>query len=298
MWIAVTIIAAVLLTWRTALQHRLRSVFSVSGAGFVRYVYGAPVALAAVAAVAVSGHALPSPPARFWPTIAAAGAAQVVATMLLIAAFDAAGFAVGTIYSKTEVVQTALLSMLLLGETLGPAGWLATACVFVGVVGLATTGGTVRPAPTDIAASRPAVIYGLGAGAFFGLTAIAIRSSSQSLGAHPAVVRAILTVAVMNTMQTVMQGTYLLFRDRRQLQLAVRHWRSSSVVGLLSVCGSAGWALAFSLQNASKVRTVGQVELLFTFAASRFWLRDRLQWRQVAASALVIVGVVVLIAWG
>ena len=46
MWIPITISAAVFQTARTATQQRLRSLLSVSGAGFVRYLYGAPFAIA------------------------------------------------------------------------------------------------------------------------------------------------------------------------------------------------------------------------------------------------------------
>ena len=48
MWWIVTLCAAAFQTSRTAFQHRLRALLSVSGAGFVRYIYGAPIALSAV----------------------------------------------------------------------------------------------------------------------------------------------------------------------------------------------------------------------------------------------------------
>jgi drug/metabolite transporter (DMT)-like permease len=122
MWMSITVAAAIFQTWRTAMQQRLRSLLSVSGAGFVRYVWGAPIAFAAVGALALTGQALPTPPARFWPLIAGGGVAQIVATIFLISAFDASGFAVGTVYSKTEVVQVAVFSAVLLNEALRPLG--------------------------------------------------------------------------------------------------------------------------------------------------------------------------------
>ena len=91
----------------------------------------------------------------------------------------------------------------------------------------------------------------------------------------------------MNTMQTVMHGGYLVVREPEQAPLAIKHWRSSSVVGVLSVCGSACWALAFTLQNAARVRTFGQIELLITFVVAHIWLGERHTRRDYAASALV-----------
>ena len=124
MWIIVTLVAAGFQTARTALQHRLRSLLSVSGAGFVRYLYGAPLSALAVCVAWAAGVEWPQIAARFWPTILGGGVAQILGTVCLIRAFDARDFAVGTVFAKTEVVQVALFSLVLLGEPLRwVAGW-------------------------------------------------------------------------------------------------------------------------------------------------------------------------------
>ena len=280
----VTVAAAMFQTSRTAMQQRLRALLSISGAGFVRYMWGAPIALTAVAVIAWTGHDLPSPPARFWPLIAAGGIAQILATICLIRAFDGRGFAVGTVYSKTEVVQVVVFSAVLLDEVLRPLGWLSTMVCLGGVVLLAG-GRTVFRHPDRSA------LFGVLAGTGFALAAVGIRAATQSLGDTSAFIRAIVALAVMNTMQTVIHGGYLFVREREQISLAFRHWRSSSVVGVLSVCGSACFAWAFALQNPAKVRTFGQIELLFTFAAAHFFLHERNTRREYAGAGLVLVGV-------
>ena len=295
MWIPVTVAAACFQTARTAMQQRLRSLLSVSGAGFVRYLYGAPVAIVAVAVVA-SIDGLPRPPARFWPIIAGGGLAQIVGTIFMIRAFDARDYAIGTVYTKTEVVQVAVFSLVFLGEPLRPLGWLATVVCFAGVVVLA--GGRRVLQVRD-----RAVLFGVAAGGAFALASVGIRAASRSLldgqeGDGHVIARALLTLAVMNTMQIVMHGGYLAVRERDQLRLSFVHWRSSSVVGVLSVCGSACWALAFTLENAARVRTFGQIELLITFAVAHVWLGERHGRREYVASALVLLGVVGVMAGG
>ena len=285
MWIPITIAAAVFQTARTATQQRLRSLLSVSGAGFVRYLYGAPLAIAAVVLISLVEGSIPSPPARFWPTIAGGGLAQILGTVLMIRAFDARDYAIGTVYTKTEVVQVAVFSLVFLGESLRLVGWLATIACFAGVVVLAGGRNVWRVADR-------AALLGIAAGGCFALASVAIRASSQSLPDGSVVARSLLTLAVMNTMQIVMHGGYLVVREREQARLAVVHWRSSSVVGLLSVCGSACWALAFTLQNVARVRTFGQIELLITFAVAHFWLGERHGRREYLASGLVLTGVV------
>jgi drug/metabolite transporter (DMT)-like permease len=294
MWIPITLVAAGLQTARTALQHRLRSLLSVSGAGFVRYVYGAPLSAAAVMIALAAGVAMPHVEPRFWPVIAGGGIAQILGTIFLIRAFDARDFAVGTVFAKTEVVQVAVFSLVLLGEPLRLGGWVGAVVCTLGVALLASRGARV----SWRSVREPAALYGLLAGGLFGLAAIAIRGATKALTGPGPVMRALVTLAVMNTIQTLVHGGYLLARERAQLRLALVHWRSSSIVGVLSVCGSACWALALALENAAKVRTLGQVELLFTFAVSYWWLRDRHSRAEFAASALVAGGVLLVLLTG
>jgi drug/metabolite transporter (DMT)-like permease len=294
MWIPITLFAAAFQTARTAMQQRLRALLSVSGAGFVRYVYGAPLSLSAVAIAVASGVRFPHVPIHFWPIIAGAGIAQIMGTIFLIRAFDARDYAIGTVYSKTEVVQVAVFSLVFLDESLRPLGWAAAALCMAGIVVLVSKGrGLTLSTLRD-----PAALYGLAAGGLFGLAAVGIRASSKSLTDSPTVMRALVTLAAMNTIQTVVHGSYLAAREREQLGLAFRHWRSSSIVGVLSVCGSACWAIAFTLQNAARVRTFGQIELLFTFVVARIWLHERHSRREIAASGLVLTGVVGVMLFG
>ena len=221
MWIPITLLAAAFQTSRTALQHRLRALLSVSGAGFVRYVYGAPIAGLAVLIAWLSGAEWPSLAVRFWPLILADGVAQIVGTVCLIRSFDARDYAVGTVFSKTEVVQVALFSLVLLGEPLRWGGWLGAAVCLAGVALLATKGQRL----TWAAVRQPAALYGLAAGGLLGLAAISIRAATKALAGGPVVVRAIIALAVMNTMQTVIHGGYLVWREPGQVRLGFVHWR-------------------------------------------------------------------------
>jgi drug/metabolite transporter (DMT)-like permease len=298
-WILVTMVAVVFQTARTSMQQKLRSKMSITAAGFVRYFYGAPLALAAVAiSIAAFGQRWPHTTRTFWLTVTAAGAAQIVGTVALITAFDRRGYAVGTVYSKTEVLQVAAFSVIVLHEPLAWGGWLGAAVCMVGVGWLALArrhDGVERVALATIDA---AVGFGLLAGAGFALATVWIRASSKSLGDHPAVFRALFTLGAMNTIQMVVNGAWMQIRKPDDIRAVLRTWRSSAVVGVLSVCGSAGWALAVTLQNAAKVRALGQVELLLTFAVSHRLLGERHRRSEYLASVVVVIGVVGVLALG
>jgi drug/metabolite transporter (DMT)-like permease len=296
MWIPITLAAAAFQIVRTSRQHQLRSALSVNGAGFVRYAYGFPLAvLVAIVTFVIVGNDLPTIPWRFWPIIAGAGAAQIIGTLALLRAFDLRDFAIGTVYSKTEVIQVAIVSTVALGEPLRPLGWMAALACMAGVAWLA--------APNrfrDILgrAGDPAALMGIVAGGCFAVAAVGIRGASTSLEGGSTWDHALLTLTVMLGIQTVLNATWLLARDRNELVRVGAAWRAALPVGILSLCGSAAWAVAVTMENAAKVRTLGQVELVIAFAISAWVLHERHTRTEYTASALVLVGVIGVVVFG
>ena len=113
MWIIITLGAATFQILRTARQHELRSVLSTGAAGFVRYAYGLPLALVLSAAVfGVLGRELPGVPGAFWPALLIGAVSQILGTVALLQAFRVRDFAVGTVYSKSEVLIVAAIGAL------------------------------------------------------------------------------------------------------------------------------------------------------------------------------------------
>jgi drug/metabolite transporter (DMT)-like permease len=296
MWIPITLAAATFQILRTSQQHRLRRVLSVNAAGFVRYAYGFPMAVvAALITFGVVGEPLPHPPARFWLIVAGAGTAQILGTMALLRAFDLRDFAIGTVYSKSEVLIVAIVSAVALGEPLLPGGWLAALVCLAGIAWLAAPR---RVRDLLSSAADPAAWMGVLAAIGLATAAVGIRAASNSLGDDPVWNRALFTLTAMLGVQTLINGTQLAITDRDELAKVGRSWRSELPVGVLSLCGSAGWAVAVTLTNAAKVRTLGQVEILIAFAISVFWLHERHTRAEYAASTLVLAGVVGVVVFG
>ena len=146
LWIPITVSAALFQCWRTAMQQKLRHLLSVNGAGFVRYLYGAPTALVLLAgALLATGVPLPAPNAVFLLHCMAGGLMQILATNLLIMAFGYRNFAVGTAYSKTETAQSAVVALVVLHEVLRPFAWIGIALGLSGVMTLSLAGRGLRP---------------------------------------------------------------------------------------------------------------------------------------------------------
>lgn len=295
-WLPVTFAAALFQTWRTALQQKLRHLLSVNGAGFVRFLYGTPTALLLlIGGLLVTGAPLPAPNPRFLLACIAGGLAQILGTNLLIMAFGFRNFAVGTAYSKTDAVQSAIVALVVLHEVLRPLAWIGIGVGLGGVLTLSLARRGFRPRDMAAATIQPAALCGLGAGFLFALTTVFIKIANQSLAGPSLVVRALLVLVVTNALQTVIQGGWLAWREPDELRKAFATWRTSSWAGTLSACGSACWFTAFALTDVAVVRAVGQVEIVFTLLFSRFYLRETLRPGDVSGLVLVVAGVVLIV---
>ena len=104
LWIPITIAAAILQNVRSSLQKYLKGQLSNNGATVSRFLFGAPVALIILAVLVATGQSVPDVNAKFFGFMLVGGLAQIFATSLLLYSFGLRNFAVGTAFSKTEVI--------------------------------------------------------------------------------------------------------------------------------------------------------------------------------------------------
>jgi drug/metabolite transporter (DMT)-like permease len=284
-WILLTLLAAFLQTLRSGLQKRATRSLSVNGASYLRFLYGLPFACLYAVWLTRSGDA-PLLSAEFFGYALTGGVAQIVGTAALIASFSHGNFAVGTTFSKTEVVLTALIGLVLLGDTLDLRQWSGIAVSFLGV-GLLTAQDGIR----QIGRNRRALALGLASGTGFAIAAVSYRAAALSLTEGDYLQRAGLTLVATLSMQTLIMGAYLLLREPGELRRVLGSWRSGIWIGLLGAAASAGWFSAMTLVSAALVRALGQVELLFSFVASIWFFRERVRAAEVVGALLVVLGI-------
>lgn len=294
-WIPITLAAALAQTVRFMLQKHLKSAgLSTAGATFARFVYSAPlVAVLILAYATLSAQPVPAMPARFWAFALSGGATQILATMCIVALFSHRNFAVGITFKKTEVVLTAIVGFVLLGEGVTPAGALAIGIGLIGVLLLSDPPGGAGRFFRRIL--NPAAGLGLASGLFFAVSAVGYRGASLSLGSGDTALRAGTTLAVVTASQTLAMAAWLAWKQRGQIARVLRAWRVAGLVGVTSMIGSFCWFSAFTLQNAAYVNALGQVELIFGLAASALFFRERISRRELAGMGLLALGILVLI---
>lgn len=296
-WIPITVAAAFFQNLRSALQKYLKGRLSTSGATFSRFCYAFPFAILYVLGLAsLEGFQMPTPNPTFAIYAVFGGVAQIAGTALLVYLFSFRNFAVGTTYSKTETVQTAIFSIVVLGEPLG--AW-AVVAIFVSLMGVTA----ISVAKSQVTLSsmlyglteRPALI-GIASGAFFGISAVSYRGASLALGGDGFLIQAAFTLACVTVLQTALMTVYMRIREPGQITQVLKAWPVAGLVGLTGMLGSVGWFTAMTIQNAAYVRALGQIELVFTFIASVVFFRERTSPIEFAGILLIVCGILLLLS--
>ena len=299
LWVPITIAAAFFQNVRSALQKHLKGRMGTSGATMTRFIYAIPfAALYAYSLHAFGGFDWPTPNERFLAYMMTGGLAQIGATALLVYLFSFQNFAVGTTFSKTETVQAAIFGLVVLGDPLGLGASIAIFISLIGVVFLSVAREKTMTLRTILTSwtGKPALI-GLASGACFGISAVSYRAASLSLGGDGFLMQAAFTLACVTVFQTVVMTIYLIIRDPDELFRVIKSWRVSMWVGLSGMVASAGWFTAMTIQNAAYVRALGQVELLFTFAVSLIFFKERTNAKEIIGILLVCSGILILLLY-
>ncbi len=319
LWVAFTIGAAASQTARNAMQRSLTERLGTLGATHVRFLYGLPFGVALLAAVAaVAGLESLRLSWSFLGWTLAGAVFQIAGTALMLAAMRERAFVIAIAYVKTEPVLIAAFGFVVLGDALSAVAVCAVLIATAGVLlmSLPARGGPpsaaaaaaapaagaapVPATPVPVATStlvrlRPALL-GIGSGAMFALSAVGFRGAILELGDAVFYVRSTFTLVTSLALQTAMLSAWLFARDRAVLVEVLRAWRPSLAAGAAGALASQMWFLAFSLQTAAAVRTVGLVEILFAQAASRRLFSQRTSRREMLGIALMVAGLVLLLS--
>ena len=298
LWIPITLAAAFLQNVRSSVQKYLKSRMGTTGATFVRFGFGMPFVLMLVASLHFQvGYAFPPVTPKFLIWMMVGGLSQIGATFLLVHLFSYRNFAVGTAYSRTEPAQAAVFGLLLLGESISIAAVIAIAICVVGVMLISVARTTLSVTSLFTALGQRTAIIGLISGAGFGLSAVAYRGASLALGGPNFFMQAAVTLGFAITFQSIVMFVWIMLKEPEQLRMIAKAWKPSLLVGLVGATASLGWFSAMTLQNAAVVKALAQVEMLFAFATSTFFFKEKINRWETIGCALIVTGIIFLMIW-
>ncbi|QGX98930.1 DMT family transporter [Roseovarius faecimaris] len=297
-WIVISVAAAGFQTLRFMLQKTLSmGTLSAGGATFARFLYAAPFALAfAWGVLAWFGADWPALSGLFWVYALTGGLAQILATLCVVLLFAQRNFAVGITFKKTEVIQTVIVGLLVLGDRVSLPGLVA---IVIGLVGVLVLSDAPESAARGLRrlANRAAGL-GLLSGTFFAISAVAYRGATLEIDSDMALVRSATTLSMVTLSQTLAMAAWLRWREPGEL---TRVWaaRGRAIwMGVTSMAGSLSWFTAFTLQNAAYVFAVGQVEVIFSMLASVLFFKEKITAREYWGIGLLTASILVLVVLG
>ena len=299
LWIPITLAAAFFQNLRSALQKHLKGRLSTVGAGYSRFVYALPVvALYVIALNQLAGQTLPSFNGKFLLYCLLGGVCQILFTVTLLKLFSYQSFAVGTTFSKLEVIVVALLGVIVLGDGLSGFAMIAIGISVLGLFALSLGQAKISLGALLRGVAQKQTATGLLCAAWLGGSSVFFRGASLSLEYPDFMMSAAFTLLISLIIQTVLMGGYLLAREPGEIGQVFRHWRWAGLAGITGALASICWFSAFTLENASYVRALGQIELLFTFIATTLVFRERVSRAELVGIVLICLGILILLLKG
>jgi drug/metabolite transporter (DMT)-like permease len=300
-WIPISILAALMQAVRTAAQKSVNAKLSTWMTTYVRSLFGLPFSIAYLWLVMrYEGLGWPSFDLHFLAYSFGAAAVQVIATYLLIWLFQMRNFAVGTMLSKTDVMQAAIIGSLLFSEAISTIGWVAILITIAGViaisigrVGLGKVG-TGKMTLSQALVAKPTLV-GLATGFFFCLSYLFLREASLGLDQGGFLYRAAWTVVIVGVMQVAAVGAWIVASEPSAFRRLPGVIWPCLFIGLTSAIGSIGWFTAMTLENASYVKAVGQVEVVFTLTISALYFRETINRLELFGIAVIVAGVLMFL---
>lgn len=292
-WIVFTVMAALMQAWRNAFQKQLSSSVDAYGVTLARFIGATPLAALYLILLyyfqpVVQSVAFSSFGQRFWLYIGILALSQILATMLMVKLFQQKNYAIAVGLAKSEAILAAIIGAAVLGVQLSWLGWLG---VLIGAAAVFLLSGARAMATL----SWPTLCTGLASGLCFAIASLMVRQASLELSQLPFLHRAGWVLLCAITLQNLLLLVWLAFKSPQTLTAMRQRKGLTARVSAASFLGSLGWFSAMSLQSVPLVKTLGQIEVLFTLMISLYFFKEKLVKTDHAGLWLVMLGAVLVI---
>jgi drug/metabolite transporter (DMT)-like permease len=295
-WTPLTLGAAAIQTIRTAGQKKLSNDVSNLMTTMTRFIFGLPFAiLYLILLIQFFSWQLPSLNTEFIFFSAIASISQISGTILLIHMFSFRNFTIGTAYARTEAFLTAVLGALFFSESISLFGWFAIIVSIIGVIFITLTQENLIDKKLSDLIVTPEAYLGVASGLSFSLASLSLRRASLSLMDQNFLATAALTLVTVMIIETVILGFIILLKERNQFRKMLSRLRIGTFIGVTSMVGSVGWFTAMTLEQASFVKALGQIEFIFVMIISTRFFRESHTHKELIGIAMIALGSIALI---
>ena len=289
-WILFTLMAAFMQAWRNAFQKQLSTTVDVYGVTLARFIFALPLALLYISCLY---HFQPLTESvhfnlRFAIYVLIAALSQIAATALMVQLFKQKNYAIGVGLAKSEAVLAAIIAVVFLSDHLSLLGWFGVA-----VGGFAVFLMSKGRDFSDF--SVQTLCIGIGSGLCFAITSLLVREASLELDNLPFIHRAAWVLLMVIGTQCFLLLMYLGIFRRATLWAMWQRIGLTFRVSLCSFLASLGWFSAMSMQSVPIVKTLGQVEIIFSMLISAYFFKEKLARAEHLGIVLVVIAAFLVI---
>ena len=289
-WILFTLMAAFMQAWRNAFQKQLSTTVDVYGVTLARFIFALPLALIYISCLY---HFQPVTDSvhfnlRFAIYVLIAALSQIAATALMVQLFKQKNYAIGVGLAKSEAVLAAIIAVVFLSDHLSLLGWFGVA-----VGGFAVFLMSKGRDFSDF--SVQTLCIGIGSGLCFAITSLLVREASLELDNLPFIHRAAWVLLMVIGTQCFLLLMYLGIFRRATLWAMWQRIGLTFRVSLCSFLASLGWFSAMSMQSVPIVKTLGQVEIIFSMLISAYFFKEKLARAEHLGIVLVVIAAFLVI---
>lgn len=282
--------AAFMQAWRNAFQKQLSTTVDVYGVTLARFIFALPLALIYISCLY---HFQPLTESvhfnlRFAIYVLIAALSQIAATALMVQLFKQKNYAIGVGLAKSEAVLAAIIAVVFLSDHLSLLGWFGVA-----VGGFAVFLMSKGRDFSDF--SVPTLCIGIGSGLCFAITSLLVREASLELDNLPFIHRAAWVLLMVIGTQCFLLLMYLGIFRRATLWAMWQRIGLTFRVSLCSFLASLGWFSAMSMQSVPIVKTLGQVEIIFSMLISAYFFKEKLARAEHLGIVLVVIAAFLVI---
>ena len=293
-WVIFTVLAAFFQNLRTSLQKRLNKNLSLVASAYVRFAFALPFAFIIFfinfRSLDIVQIILDQNNFIYYTFLGAIF--QVIFTLLLLYLFKFSNFVVGTSLSKTEVIQIAIFEYIILKDKLNLFGIFGIIVATIGVIVI-----TIKDVKLFLRNFFSKVtLIGLTTGLILGLSVVYFRAAALSLENFSSNFdKAITTLFFGLFIQTAVVTTYLLIFEKSEFKKFYQNKVEICFTGLAGFLATLSWFFAFTLIQASFVRAVGQIEILFSYMSSKYLFKEKITFIEIMGIIIFISGATLLL---
>ena len=295
-WVLITAIASLSQTLRSVFQKNIIEDVGVLASAYSRFIFALPfVALLAVFLLDIGELLiLKNLSVKTWFFLVTASICQILFTIILIKLFTLRSFAIGVAFSKTEVIQTTLLEIIIIGFILTSHVLLAIIIGFIGMLFMSK-----QKLIGNVGHSRlflQQVILGVSCGIFLGLSSVLFKVALDSVAIDIIYKKVIVLSFLALAIQSVIFGAYIVIADeKKKLDKLFNIWKKGLPVGFFGCSATFCWFYAFSLVDATLVRAVGQLEIVFSVLMSYIFYKERITGFELIGMSLITISILALL---